>query len=198
MNEPRDAARGRRRIPCIVVKPRLAGLLSAALTGAVVVAGIASGARQSAAPCTARQLAGTFSAVRGSAGAGNISYVLRLRNVSRATCFVSGLPQVRLVGKTGRLLPSRVRPSHPGTTTAVRVVVAPKRYTAATARFSPDVPGVGEQHPGACEATAYRARVVPPPGGGTLVVPIVPPTPVCEKGTMSFSVFVAGPKGPIS
>ena len=181
-----------------VVKPRLAALLPAAVVGAVAAVGIASGASRSEPPCVARQLAGTFSAVPGSAGAGSISYVLRLRNVSQTNCFVSGIPQVRLVGKAGKPLPTRVRPSHPGALTAVRVVVAPYGYAAATARFSPDVPGVGEGGPGPCEVPAYRARVVPPPGGGTLVVPLKPPTPVCEKGTMLFSAFVAGRTGPTS
>ena len=180
------------------MKRRLAGLLAATVVCAVAVASIASGATTSAPPCTARQLSGSFSAVFGSAGAGNVTYALRLRNLSEAPCFVSGIPQVRLVGKTGRLLPTRVRPSHPGSLTAVRVLVAPKGVTTASARFSPDVPGVGEPVAGRqCEPSAYRARVVPPPGGGTLVVPMTPPTPVCEKGTLLFSVFVAGSKAPV-
>jgi hypothetical protein len=182
----------------MVVSSRLALLLLGAVIAAVAVSGVASGAPASPSPCVARQLTGTFSAVPGSAGAGSISYALRLRNVSQTTCWVSGLPQIRLVGKTGKLLPTRVRPSHPGALTAVRVVVAPYGYTTATARFSPDVPGVGENGPGPCEPTAYRARVVPPPGGGTLVAPLKPATPVCEKGSMVVSVLVAGPKGPIS
>ncbi len=148
-------------------------------------------------PCSAGALSGTFSVVPGSAGAGQVSYVLRLRNRSRHACFVSGLPGVRLLGKYGKLLPTHVQPAHPGALTAVRVALAPGAFAAATARFSPDVPGVGEQVNGPCERTAFRARVTPPGGGsGTLVMRITPPTPVCEKGRLVFSVVVAGSRGP--
>jgi hypothetical protein len=173
-------------------------VLLAFLGAALAAVGVASGAsRTSEPPCIAGQLSGTFSAVPGSAGAGNISYVLRLRNRSTRACFVSGLPRLRLVGKLGKLLPTNLMPANRGALTAVRVVLKPGGYSAATARFSPDVPGVGEPVAGRqCEPTAYRARVSPPPGGGTLVVPITPPTPVFEHGTMLFSVLVAGRKGP--
>jgi hypothetical protein len=172
--------------------------LLAFLGAALAAAGVAAGAsRSSEQPCVASQLTGTFSVAPGSAGAGSISYVLRLRNRSTEACFVSGLPQLRLVGKLGRPLPTKVIPANRGALTAVRVVLLPGGYSAATARFSPDVPGVGEPVVGRqCEPTAYRARVSPPPGGGTLVVPITPPTPVCEHGRMLFSVLVAGRKGP--
>jgi hypothetical protein len=146
--------------------------------------------------CVGKDLSGAFAGVPGSAGAGSISYNLRLRNHSSHTCFVSGLPQLQLLGRTGKALPTHVRPSHPGALTAVRVVVPPGGYTAATARFSPDVPGVGEGSYGPCEPKAYRARVTVPPGGGMVVVPLVPATPVCEHGSMAFSVLVAGRNGP--
>ena len=175
--------------------------LAAAAAGAAIVAvgAAAAGVHTTAdvPPCTGAALSGTFTAVRGSAGAGQISYNLRLRNRSGRTCFVSGLPGVRLVGRSGRLLPSRVSPAHPGQPTAVRVVLKPGSYAAATARFSPDVPGVGEPVSGRlCEPTAYRARVRVPPADGVIVTPVVPPTPVCEHGSMVFSVLVAGKNGP--
>jgi hypothetical protein len=147
-------------------------------------------------PCTGRDLSGTFSAVRGSAGAGQISYNLRLRNRTTRACFVSGIPGLRLVDRAGRLLPTHVAPAHPGQLTAVRVVLRPGGYVAATARFSPDVPGVGEPVGKTCERTAYRMRISPPPGGGVTIVPVVPPTPVCEHGGMQLSVLVAGRNGP--
>ncbi len=146
--------------------------------------------------CVGRDFTGTFAGVPGSAGAGSISYNLRLRNRSTRTCFVSGLPGLRLVGLHGKLLPTHVRPSHPGALTAVRVDVRPGGYAAATARFSPDVPGVGEGGYGPCEPKSYRLRVTVPPGGGLVVVPIVPATPVCEHGGMVLSVLIAGRNGP--
>jgi hypothetical protein len=170
-----------------------AGTVLVIATGAVA----AAHGTPSPSPCTGSALSGTLAGVPGSAGAGQISYNLRLHNRSARACFVSGLPVVRLLGRTGTVLPTHVVPSHPGQLTAVRVVLAANGYAAATARFSPDVPGVGEPATARqCEPTAYRARVQVPPSGRTVTVPLVPPTPVCEHGRMVFSVLVAGRHGP--
>jgi hypothetical protein len=142
--------------------------------------------------CRGSQLAASFSVIRGSAGAGNIVYALRLRNHSARSCFVSGLPQLRLLGQTGRTLPTHVVAAHPGELAAVKVVLRPGAYASASARFSPDVPGPGEGATGRCEPVAHHARVTAPPGGGTTTGPVAPPTSVCEHGTMSFSALVAG------
>ncbi len=177
--------RGKRSIAC-----------GAAVVGAIAAFAATTVTAAATPPCVGRDLTGTFAGVPGSAGAGSISYNLRLRNRSSRACFVSGLPVMRLVGLHGKFLPTHVRSSHPGALTAVRVVVVPGGYTAATARFSPDVPGVGEGEYGPCEPKAYRARVTVPPGGGVVVVPLVPPTPVCEHGGMALSVLIAGRNGP--
>jgi uncharacterized protein DUF4232 len=141
-------------------------------------------------PCTAGQLSGTFRAVPGSAGAGNIVYALRLRNRSSRTCFVSGLAGLRLLGTTGRPLPTQVAPAFRPGLTAVRVVLRPGQVARADARFSPDVPGPGEPTLARqCEPTAYRVRVRPPPGSGTLIAPVSPPTAVCEHGGMSLKAL---------
>jgi hypothetical protein len=162
---------------------------------AIVLALVGASARQAgsspSAPCTAAQLAGTFAAVPGSAGAGNIVYALRLQNTATASCFVTGIPDLQLLGRNGKRLPTHVAPSHPGALTAVRVDLPPGRAAKATARFSPDVPGVGEGTKGPCEQTAYKLRVAPV-GGGTLLAPVKPPTAVCEHGTMTLSVLTAG------
>jgi hypothetical protein len=81
-------------------------------------------------------------------------------------------------------------PAHPGALTAVLVRLRLGATAKATARFSPDVPGPGEPVGKTCEPKAYRLRVTPN-GGGTLTVPIQPPTPVCEHGGMSFSALIA-------
>lgn len=165
-------------------------LAAAATLGAF---GVGSGAADGGAPpCTGADLSGLFYAVQGSAGAGQISYALRIRNRSSRACFVSGLPRLELLGRTGKLLPTHVWPAHPGALAAIRVLLAPGKYAVATARFSPDVPGLGEQVRGACELKAFRARVWPPGGGsGSFVARLAPPTPVCEKGRLVFSVFTA-------
>jgi hypothetical protein len=166
--------------------------IAAAIPGSSAVAG----AHGTAAPCAGHDLSGTFAAVPGSAGAGQISYTVRLRNRSTRACFVSGLPTLRLLDRAERPLPTHVSPAHPGQLTAVRVVLRPGGYAAATARFSPDVPGPGEQVARQCERTAYHVRVTAPPGTGSLVAPVLPATPVCEHGRMVLSVLVAGRNGP--
>jgi hypothetical protein len=143
-------------------------------------------------PCVGSQLAASFKVVPGSAGAGNIVYALRLRNRSKVTCFVSGLAGLRLLGKTGRPLPTHVAPAFRPGLTAVRAALRPGRTARAEARFSPDVPGPGEpQTAKQCEPTAYWVRVTPPPGGGLTVGPVLPPTPVCEHGGMSLKALSA-------
>jgi hypothetical protein len=139
--------------------------------------------------CTAAGLTGTFSAVPGSAGAGNIVYALRLKNTSSSACTVTGIPGLTLLGRYGKKLPTHPAPAHPGALTAVLVTLAPGKSARATARFSPDVPGPGEPTSGRlCEPVAYTL-VVRPNGGGTLRAPIRPPTSVCEHGGMTWSVL---------
>ena len=165
----------------------LAALVVAA-AAAALSASTAFGHRTATSACTGGQLAGRFAVVYGSAGAGNIVYKLALKNTSTASCRVTGLPQGQLLGKTKTKLPTHVRAAHASQLTAILVTLKPGASTYAAARFSPDVPGVGEQTVGACEPKAYWFRVRAP-GGGTTTVKLVPPTPVCEHGTLSFSAY---------
>ena len=138
--------------------------------------------------CKGSQLAGSFKVVPGSPGAGNIVYRLTLTNTSATTCAVTGLPVGQLLGKTGNKLPTHVRAAFPQGLTAILVTLAHGKSTHATARFSPDVPGVGEQTTGPCEKTSYSLRMTAR-GGGTTTVKITPPTPVCEHGQLQFSAY---------
>lgn len=157
------------------------------LAGAAVAACGAS-AKPGVAFCRGADLAGRFALVPNSEGAGNVVYRLRLVNRSHATCDVTGLPAVRLLGKTGKVLPTHPIPARPGEATAVLVALAPGAAAVADARFSPDVPGVGEGSTGPCEPKAYELRVTAR-GGGATVVPISPPTPVCEHGQLQLSLY---------
>src|SRR5207302_8381372 len=112
-----------------------------------------------------------------------------------ATCTLTGLPQVRLVDKRHKALPTHATAAHPGQLTAILVRIAPGSWASASARFSPDVPGVGEGATGPCERTAFALRVSAP-GHGMALVPLRPPTPVCEHGGMSFSAYVQGQPPP--
>jgi hypothetical protein len=139
--------------------------------------------------CTGTQLTGTFKVVPGSAGAGNIVYALVLKNRSSKVCSLTGLPQGTLLNKAGKAQKTHVIAAFKGGLTAVFVTLRPGGSTKATARFSPDVPGVGEGAAGiACEATSYSFRVADQ-GGGTTTVKLSPPTPVCEHGQLQFSAY---------
>jgi len=139
--------------------------------------------------CTGDSMSGTFSLVPGSAGAGQVVYRLRVRNDSPVACFVSGFPKVQLLGAGGAELPTSETPDQPGTATAVRVVLAPDAAATADVRFSPDVPGTGDQTGSQCQPKATTLRVAL--GGAPLDVPVSPPTPVCERGTLQYRVFTA-------
>lgn len=139
-----------------------------------------------ASACLASALTGSFAVIPGSPGAGQISYRLRLTNQGDTPCTVSGLPNVRLLDQSGTSLPTNVTPAHPGSTPA-RVQLQPGDATTADARFSPDVPGPSEQTNGPCEPKAHTLRVTI--GAGSVDVPVVPPTPVCESGTLNFTNF---------
>ncbi len=118
-----------------------------------------------------------------SPGAGNIVYRLVVRNHTSKACTLAD-PSLRLLGATGSALPT-----HPiWRAPAQRIAVAARTTVAATARFSPDVPGVGETQMGACEPVAHRLQLAPK-GGGRLDAAIAPATSVCEHGQLSLSVF---------
>ncbi len=78
--------------------------------------------------CTGDAMTGTFAAIPGSAGAGQIAYQLRVKNASPVACFVSGLPNVQLLAQGGADLPTNGHSRRsPGTATAARIVLAARR-----------------------------------------------------------------------
>jgi uncharacterized protein YecT (DUF1311 family) len=164
----------------------------------VATGGVALAKSSAAVLCNASALSGRFTLVPGSQGAGNVVYRLTLLNTSRSTCFVTGIPRLVLLDKQGKALPTAAVSASPGRGTAAKIELSPGSASTADARFSPDVPGPGEQHPGACETTAYWLTVSPAPGHGSLRAPISPPTPVCEKGRLSFSLLRAAGAGSYS
>lgn len=167
-------------------------LLTPVVVAAAVAASTAS-ATTAITFCGGSQLSGSFSVIRGSAGAGNISYRLVLENVSKTQCSVTGLPQGRLLGKLEKPLPTHVRTAFPGALTAIFVRLTPGRKAYATARFSPDVPAVGEPAAGKnCEPMSWFFRVADK-GGGATKVKVAPPTSVCEHGQLQFSAFSTHP-----
>ena len=174
----------------MVTRPHWLLFAIAALSALALAGGVSA---IPVAPCAGSQLAGNFIVIPGSAGAGNISYRLNVRFLSGPTCYVSGLPHIQLLGRQRRPLPTKVRPAFRPGLLAVRVVLGPSYGARAEARFSPDVPGVGEPVAGRnCERTAYFMRVTIPPGGAIFLAPVKPPTPVCEHGHLSLSALSPG------
>jgi hypothetical protein len=160
-----------------------------AVVAAAALVGAAGGQSTDVKPCTGTQLAPRFTYVVGSAGAGNVVYKLTVTNRSSALCTVTGLPAVKLLGRTGNPLPTHVTAVFRPGLTAVLVRLAPGGSAKATARFSPDVPGPGEPVSGRrCEPVSYWLRVTAP-GGGVTKGSIKPATPVCEHGTLQMSVY---------
>jgi Domain of unknown function (DUF4232) len=170
--------------------PRRTTIAAAATAAAALALAGTAGSARADRPCTGAMLAATFKAIRGSAGAGNISYRLAVHNSSKQACFVTGLPTVTLLDSRGKALPTKTSfAGRPGILAAVMVPLKPGGAASLKARFSPDVPGPGEPVTGVCERTAYTLRVAPS-GGGSTLAPITPPTAVCEHGSMSLTSFV--------
>jgi hypothetical protein len=160
--------------------------LSTILLTALATSCASAATHSASSRCTGAQLSSTFKAVPGSEGAGNIVYALRVTNTSKKTCTLKGLPAGQLLGKTGKRLPTKVIEGVRGT---ILVHLAPGKSTSATARFSPDVPGPGENGR-QCEPVSYWFRIAAQ-GGGTTKAKITPPTSVCEHGQLQFTAYGA-------
>jgi hypothetical protein len=139
--------------------------------------------------CTGDAMRGSFTVIAGSAGAGQVGYRLRVTNASPVACFVSGLPNAQLLSSAGHDLPTNVVAAQPGTATAAKIVLQPNGSASADARFSPDIPGGSEPTDAPCEPKSFTMRLAF--GGAPLDVNVSPPTPVCEHGTLQFSLFSA-------
>jgi hypothetical protein len=152
----------------------------------VTAASTTSTAAESA--CTASQLSGSFDEVQGSAGAGQITYRLTLKNTGSSACSVHGIPDVLLLGTSGAALPTSPS-AEPGQGPGATIVLQPGHSAGADARFSPDVNGTGDNQSGKCQPTATVLRVTI--GGGSLDAPVQPPTSVCERGSLHFRPFTS-------
>ena len=142
----------------------------------------------SASACSASELSGSFDEVQGSAGAGQITYRLTVKNTGSSPCSVQGIPSVLLLGTSGAALPTSPS-AEPGQGSGTNVVLQPGDSAGADARFSPDVNGTGDNQQGKCQPTATVLRVTI--GGGSLDAPVQPPTSVCERGSLHFRPFTS-------
>jgi hypothetical protein len=144
-----------------------------------------TGSIASAKPCSGTQLAGTFTVVPNSAGAGQIAYSLLVKNTGQGPCSVQGIPKGTLLGASGAPLPTNVTAAGGG---GKRIVLPAGASATAQARFSPDVAGQGDSQSGACQPEAHTFELNAE-GGGVTEASIKPPTSVCEKGSLHFDAF---------
>lgn len=156
----------------------------------------ASGTTGGTPRCHTQDLSASFTVVNGSAGAGNISYNLRLRNTSGHLCTIYGFPGMLLLNAQHQPLPTNV--VWDSLVPKRLVWLIPNASAASTVRLSPDVPGPGDNGTAGrqCEPTAYNVEVTPPDETTQLVTAVAPATPVCSRGMMQTSAFIAGGTGP--
>ena len=129
-------------------------------------------------------LSARMTVIKGSMGAGNVSYRLTLHNSGSGFCTGSTTPGLRLLRKNGAGLPTNVKYS--GKSTRLTIGKGADVLSASEKlRFSPDIPGPGEPSHGPCEPKAFRVHVSF--GSATAVGAVSPPTSVCEHGTMRSS-----------
>ena len=143
-----------------------------------------TGSVSSAKPCAGTDLAGVFTLIPGSAGAGQIAYILTVKNTSQAPCSLHGVPQGTLLGISGTSLPTHVKSAGGG---GRQIVLPPGASATAQARFSPDVAGTGDAQSGACQPQAHTFELSA--AGGVTEVTVKPPTSVCQQGTLNFEPY---------
>jgi hypothetical protein len=133
-------------------------------------------------PCKTGSLKLSLNLIPNSQGAGNVVYKLRVTNRSASDCSL-GPPTIVLLGRRGSVLPSH---SH---ATGGLIVIGANSTATSNARFSPDIPGTGDKQKGQCQPTAYKVKASFNGSSGTVTGPVKPPTPVCERGSMSLTAL---------
>jgi hypothetical protein len=170
--------------------PRTIAVALAALVAGLAVAGYAAARTPPAtgggppvievpAPCGPSRLSATYTLDPFSQGAGHVAYTLTITNRSKRTCALPAPLPLRLLGKSGKALPTHASTSPGGHHS---VPLAPGQWAQADSRFSPDISGPGEGNP--CEPSAHSLRLAI--GAGRIVAPM-DPTPVCEHGQIAFA-----------
>jgi hypothetical protein len=152
--------------------------LAAVLAAGALAAG---GTPASSGGCNANNFQAHIKEIPGSAGAGHISYQLRLKNVGSQACMMGNHPALQLEKADGKDLPTHV---HKLGASSV-VTVAAGATARADLRFSPDIPGPGEPTHGPCEPRASLAVVtLASPGTRATVAQVRPKTSVCSHGSI--------------
>lgn len=166
-----------------MTKLRRRALATCALGSVALVAALTAGsASGSVQACSKSMLVVKMSVIKGSFGAGHVSYRLTVKNRGPGNCLLSTYPGLKLLTAKGKGLPTKVIRTQKAKTNVIPVGETAK----ATLRFSPDIPGPGEPKTGTCEPKASKIKVSLS-GGSSVVGPIKPATSVCERGTMRMT-----------
>ncbi len=157
----------------------------------LLLAASASGRADAAGGCRGSALSGGFTHVPGSDAMGHAQYSLWLTNNSSQTCTVAGRPSLQLLDQAGKPLPTHATPWQPSRAASV-VTLSPGGSAEATALVAIDIPGAGDSHRpgGPCQPTAVQLRVGAS-GGTSTLVPVQPPTAVCDRGAISLKPLAA-------
>ena len=155
--------------------PIVGAVLAVLGIAAAIAVPLASAASPKA--CSPSRLTVSFRVVKGSAGAGGITYKLKVKSKSSKACTL-GRPKITLLDKNKHRLPSHAKGS------GKSITLAAHGKASAVTRFSPDVTGKGDMQSGPCEPTAYFVKVRFKGSKGAVTGPIKPPTPVCSRGKM--------------
>jgi len=131
--------------------------------------------------CRVAGLTATFKRV-GSGG----DYGLALENTGARACWLDGVPELQLLGRSGRELPTYEVYSEP-----YLIVVAPHGEVSSLAMLSTHR-GPGEPRHGPCEPKAAKVQISLVPRIGYRTIPLTPPVSVCHHGQMSLSGLVQG------
>ncbi|MGI8493486.1 MAG: DUF4232 domain-containing protein [Acidimicrobiales bacterium] len=131
----------------------------------------------------------TFTIIPGSAGAGHVEGRIVLVNVGTNPCRTGGYVGVQLLGASDTPLPTKVVRD---TGTPVTTIVVPAGGAAsALVRFSPDVPGPGDNPGPSCQPVASGSEITPP-NDTSFVIAHGPQSSVCEQGTLEVRALQAG------
>jgi hypothetical protein len=166
-------------------------LLVACAAALLLVAAPASGRADTAVRCPGSALSGGFTHVPGSDAIGHAQYSLWLTNSSSQTCTVAGRPSLQLLDRGGKPLPTDATPWQPARA-ASAVTLSPGGSAEATALVAVDIPGAGDSHRpgGPCQPTAVHLRLGAA-GETSTLLPVQPPTPVCDRGAISLKPLAA-------
>jgi hypothetical protein len=144
--------------------------------------------------CLASNLAGKWTGIPGSAGAGHISSDLALQNTSTHACTIDGFPAFTLHSATNATLPTTISFDP---IPVPMLIVQPGGWVHSELRYSTDIPSSGEPTSGPCEPSAASALVTITGNSGSVRAALDVPQPICGRGQIEAKPYASGPSSPV-